>query len=180
MENDTNTRRQTYTDCVSTDHEANLRAHERKSAAVRMSDETLAHIVTCVEQIDKDLHRTCDAEAFAGAPTRRGDVETHCRSALRRVLTAYCWYNPPVGYLQSMNFLAAHLLLVYKDESAQTAPPSDDHAADDAEERVFWVMSALLEDCLSDFHTRRMRGLVDILAQFDQLVAQAYVERLLM
>lgn len=33
---------------------------------------------------------------------------------LRRVLVAYSWHNPRVGYCQSMNFLVAMLLLFMK------------------------------------------------------------------
>ena len=52
------------------------------------------------------------------------------QAALRRVLLAFSAQNPRVGYCQSMNFLAAALLLVL----------------DRAEERAFWVLVCLIDD----------------------------------
>ena len=52
------------------------------------------------------------------------------QAALRRVLLAFSVQNPKVGYCQSMNFLAATLLL----------------ALDRAEEKAFWVLVCLIDD----------------------------------
>lgn len=52
------------------------------------------------------------------------------QAALRRVLLAFSVQNPHVGYCQSMNFLAAALLL----------------ALDRAEEKAFWVLVCLIDD----------------------------------
>ena len=62
--------------------------------------------------------------------------------ALRRVLVAYSWINPEIGYCQSMNFVAA-LFLLFMDE-----------------EDAFWLMRVTMEDILSaDYYTPGMQGL---------------------
>jgi hypothetical protein len=58
-------------------------------------------------------------------------------AALRRVLTAFSWHCERIGYCQSLNYIAALLLLVL---------PS--------EERAFWVLATLLENVLyRDLHS---------------------------
>ena len=52
------------------------------------------------------------------------------RAVLRRVLLAFSVQNPRIGYCQSMNFLAAALLL----------------ALDRSEEKAFWVLVCLIDD----------------------------------
>ena len=59
------------------------------------------------------------------------------QAALRRVLLAFSAQNPRVGYCQSMNFLAAALLL----------------ALDRAEEKAFWVLVCLIDDGGMHFST---------------------------
>lgn len=50
--------------------------------------------------------------------------------ALRRVLLAFSVHQPQVGYCQSMNYLAAMLLL----------------ALEQAEENAFWILVCLIDD----------------------------------
>ena len=52
------------------------------------------------------------------------------KSALRRVLLAFSVHKPEVGYCQSMNYVAAMLLL----------------GMDLDEEKAFWAMVALIDD----------------------------------
>ena len=52
------------------------------------------------------------------------------KSALRRVLLAFSVHKPEVGYCQSMNYVAAMLLL----------------GMDLNEEQAFWAMVALIDD----------------------------------
>eukprot|EP00242_Pyramimonas_sp_CCMP2087_P015680 CAMPEP_0198203992 /NCGR_PEP_ID=MMETSP1445-20131203/7337_1 /TAXON_ID=36898 /ORGANISM="Pyramimonas sp., Strain CCMP2087" /LENGTH=521 /DNA_ID=CAMNT_0043875625 /DNA_START=375 /DNA_END=1937 /DNA_ORIENTATION=+ len=50
---------------------------------------------------------------------------------LRRVLVAFAFHNPTIGYCQSLNYIAALLILVVNDE-----------------EKAFWVLVVLIEDIL--------------------------------
>lgn len=52
------------------------------------------------------------------------------QASLRRVLVAFSVHKPDVGYCQSMNYIAAMLLL----------------CLELSEERAFWVMVALIDD----------------------------------
>lgn len=70
----------------------------------------------------QDLPRTFPANAWVGS--------AEGQSALRNVLLAFSVHKPDVGYCQSMNYLAAMLLL----------------CLDLSEERAFWVMVALIDD----------------------------------
>lgn len=76
---------------------------------------------TCV-LVAQDLPRTFPSNAWVGS--------AEGQSALRNVLLAFSVHKPDVGYCQSMNYLAAMLLL----------------CLDLAEERAFWVMVALIDD----------------------------------
>ena len=64
------------------------------------------------KQIDKDLHRT-----FGSLPGVRVPLP-EALASLRNVLMAFAEHNPEVGYCQSMNFVAAVLLLVINEEGA--------------------------------------------------------------
>ena len=70
----------------------------------------------------QDLPRTFPLNAWVGSPEGQ--------DALRRVLLAFSVHKPDVGYCQSMNYVAAMLLL----------------CLDLSEERAFWVMVALIDD----------------------------------
>ena len=70
----------------------------------------------------QDLPRTFPLNAWVGSAEGQG--------ALRHVLLAFSVHKPDVGYCQSMNYVAAMLLL----------------CLDLSEERAFWVMVALIDD----------------------------------
>ncbi|WRT68185.1 uncharacterized protein IL334_005160 [Kwoniella shivajii] len=74
--------------------------------------------------IEKDVSRTFPGNVFFG-----GDGPGVGK--LRRVLTAYSWHNPAVGYCQGMNMLAATLLLTHTDE-----------------EQAYWVLTSLIDRLL--------------------------------
>ena len=81
---------------------AAAKAAAAKAAAAREEEEKVAR------QIELDLPRTFPEHAqFASAEGR---------AALRRVLLAHARRNPAIGYTQSMNFLAAFLLIVLPEE----------------------------------------------------------------
>jgi len=76
---------------------------------------------TIAKQIDKDLHRTFGSLQGLRVPT------PEAMQSLRNVLLAYSLHNPQVGYCQSMNFLAAVLLLIVDEEYS------------------FWCLAAVVE-----------------------------------
>ena len=74
-------------------------------------------------EIEKDLHRTFpNHSAF--------DAETDGRSMLRDVLTAYALRNCDVGYCQSLNYVAAMLLVALHFDA----------------EAAFWILASVCED----------------------------------
>ncbi|EGG18469.1 RabGAP/TBC domain-containing protein [Cavenderia fasciculata] len=97
-----------------------------------------------VEEIEKDVRRT-----FAHHPyfKHEGGVD-----ALRRVLTAYSWRNPTIGYCQSMNVVAGIMLLYMQEEAA------------------FWVLCRVCEVFLPDYYVSAMIGSIIDQKIFAQLV----------
>lgn len=90
------------------------------------------------QQIEKDLTRT-----FEGEHTRVNSVVG--KSWLKHILGAYSISNSSIGYCQSMNFLAA-CLLMYLDE-----------------EDAFWMLSVICEQLAEGYYTPGLPGLqVDI------------------
>lgn len=86
-----------------------------------------------VDQIRRDLPRTFNENVKI-----KSDIG---QDMLRRVLGAYSERNEVLGYCQSMNFIAAILLLVM------------------GEERAFWVFCAIIEDILpEDYYTKSLTG----------------------
>ncbi|OWZ43504.1 hypothetical protein C351_02880 [Cryptococcus neoformans c8] len=101
--------------------------------------------------IEKDVSRTFPGNVFFG-----GDgpgVEK-----LRRVLVAYSWYNPGVGYCQGMNMVAATLLLTHSDE-----------------EQAFWILICIIDRLLpANYFSPSLVG-----SRADQLVLSQIVAQIL-
>ncbi|KAJ6568400.1 rab-GTPase-TBC domain-containing protein [Mycena vulgaris] len=92
------------------------------------------------EDIEKDLHRSLPE---ASTP-------------LRRVLQAYSFKNPELGYCQAMNILAAAILIYM------------------SEEQAFWLLEVLCDRLLPGYYAPSMHGTL-----LDQRVFEALVQRCL-
>jgi hypothetical protein len=75
-------------------------------------------------------------------------------ASLRRVLVAYSWRNPTVGYCQSMNILCAVFLLFMSEEEA------------------FWLLSVLVEKVLYGYYSSPMIELMVDLNVLEKLAAK--------
>ncbi|UZJ52900.1 hypothetical protein CBS101457_002220 [Exobasidium rhododendri] len=103
-------------------------------------------VSTSTEEIEKDLNRSLPE--YAGYQSPEG-IET-----LRRVLTAYSWKNPELGYCQAMNIVVA-ALLIYT-----------------SEEQCFWLLDMLCDRLLPGYYTQSMSGTI-----LDQKVFEHLVQR---
>lgn len=98
------------------------------------------------EEIEKDLNRSLPE--YAAYQTPKG-IET-----LRRVLVAYSWRNPELGYCQAMNIVVAALLIYM------------------SEEQCFWLLDMLCDRLLPGYYTQSMAGTLLDQKVFENLVQQ--------
>ncbi|KAH8832891.1 rab-GTPase-TBC domain-containing protein [Flagelloscypha sp. PMI_526] len=103
---------------------------------------------TSTEDIEKDLHRSLPE--YAGYQSEDGI------GALRRVLQAYCFNHPDLGYCQAMNILAAAILIYM------------------SEEQAFWLLEVLCDRLLPGYFSPSMHGTL-----LDQRVFESLVQRCL-
>ena len=108
---------------------------------------------TCMTEIERDLGRTLPGQRGPNGEEDFFATEVG-RNQLKNVLAAYAAHNPTVGYCQSMNFLAAVLLLQIKDE-----------------ESSFWSLALLVDEVLPHYYHRSLSGL-----SVDQAVLEEYAQ----
>ncbi|TKA54628.1 hypothetical protein B0A53_03035 [Rhodotorula sp. CCFEE 5036] len=98
------------------------------------------------DDIEKDLHRSL--------PEYPAYQEPKGIDTMRRVLTAYAWSNPALGYCQAMNLIVASFL-VYM-----------------SEEQCFWCLTVLCDRLLPGYYSPSMYGTVLDQRVFEHLVSR--------
>ncbi|KAG8454383.1 hypothetical protein GDO86_000851 [Hymenochirus boettgeri] len=95
------------------------------------------------QQIELDLHRTLNNNKHFSCPS------SEFIQRLRRVLLAFSWQNPTIGYCQGLNRLAAVALLVLEEE-----------------ESAFWCLVDIVENIMpAEYYSSNLLG-----SQVDQRV----------
>lgn len=104
------------------------------------------------QQIELDIHRTLTNNKHFSCPT------SEFIQKLRRVLLAYSWQNPTIGYCQGLNRLAAIALLVLEDE-----------------ESAFYCLADIIENIMPpEYYSNNLTG-----SQVDQRVFKdCFLEKL--
>lgn len=99
-----------------------------------------------IEEIEKDLNRSLPE--YPAYQTPEGI------NRLRRVLTAYSWKNPEVGYCQAMNIVTAAMLIFM------------------SEEQTFWCLNVLCDKIIPGYYSKTMYGVL-----LDQKVFEALIHK---
>ena len=109
----------------------------------RLLQENEGKTSTSTEDIEKDLHRSLPE--YAGYQSEIGI------NSLRRVLQAYSFKNPELGYCQAMNILAAAILMcAHLFYSVQD--PIKYIRSYMSEEQAFWLLEVLCDRLLPGYY----------------------------
>lgn len=143
-----------------------------------LQDDHVDEETTFTRQIDTDLHRTCPEQIQYASEYYTDDSPSPALAKLRRVLVAYGFHNPVVGYCQvtfsficcfvtradtlkpqGMNFLAAFLLSVL------------------AEEDAFWTLVTVIDRLLpANYYDSNLTGIKAEADIFELIVARELPE----
>ncbi|XP_035281400.1 TBC1 domain family member 2A [Anguilla anguilla] len=113
-----------------------------------LCDKSQASQHPAYRQIQLDLHRTLTSNQHFSSPSNPAVQQLH------RILLAFSWQNPTIGYCQGLNRLAAIALLVLQ-----------------SEEDAFWCLVAVVETIMpQDYYSKNL-----IASQVDQRVLKDFM-----